>query len=250
MIKTTINPIVNVEKIPMNTDTPLNIDCAHVIPATPATIFLIGKPGSGKSNLLLNLIFGTSTCKFYNKAFDVVYFCGNVKTINSKKEIDLPEEQIFDDLTIDMLESIEEQIANSDESVLLIIDDQAAKLKMKGIKEKLRRMVFNRRHLAASGKQGKKCHGLWLCITAQKFNTIEKAIRQLGTHYALFKPNTADSKDFFDEILACSKDTWISVMSFVYDQPHNFVWYNATNSSFHKNFNKIEFTDDVNEFDF
>ena len=251
MIKSIIDPNVEIQKIPMNTDYKLQLD-TDVIPNIASTIFLIGKPKSGKTNLMLNLLFGTKTTKFYNKMFDKVFFIGNIKTINSEKKIDLPEDQIFDTLSVSILEDIEEDIADSDMAVCLILDDMAAFLKQKGIKEKLRKMTFNRRHMTASGNGKRKPTGLWLIITSQKFNCIDKTIRQLGTHYALFKPNSADSISFFDEVLATSKDVWSNIQKFVfYPQPnHNFLWYDATSSQYYKNFNKIEFEEDEEEFDF
>jgi hypothetical protein len=95
-------------------------------------MYLVGKMGSGKTNLLLNLMLGAQGgSNFYNKKFDRGFFIGNLKTINSKTEIDLPEDQVFDDLTLDILLQIEEAISDSDEAVLIVIDDQTANLKQK-----------------------------------------------------------------------------------------------------------------------
>lgn len=242
MLKVGKDPYLSVEHVPMNTDYPLDID-NEVIPNTPFTMFLVGKMGSGKTNLLLNLMLGTAGgSQFYNKVFDRVFFIGNVKTINSKTEIDLPEDQIFDELTLDVLLQIEDEIADSDEAVLLVIDDQTANLKKKGIKDKIMNFTYNMRHKCASGKKSKKKkpHGLHIIITAQKYNKIEKSVRVVGTHYALFKPSKTDSKEFMDEVLSIDKNTWVSIQKLVYDEPHNFLFYNAKKSIFYKNFDEIE----------
>ena len=245
MLKVANNEFLNVDKIPMNTDYPLDLD-NDIIPNTPFCMFLVGKMGSGKTNALLNLMLGTEGgSKFYNKKFDRVYFIGNLKTINSKTEIDLPEDQVFDELKLDVLLQIEEAISDSDEAVLLVIDDQTAHLKKKGIKDKLMNFVYNMRHKCASGKSKKKTpHGLHIIITSQKYNRIEKSIRTVGSHYLMFKPSLTDSKEFMDEVLSIDKHTWASIQKLVYDEQHSFLFYNAKTSLFYKNFNLIEIDDD------
>ena len=57
MLKVTNNDFLNVEHVPMDTDHPLDLD-NDVIPNTPFCMFLFGKMGSGKTNLLLNLMLG------------------------------------------------------------------------------------------------------------------------------------------------------------------------------------------------
>lgn len=248
MLKVTNNEFLNVEHVPMTTDYPLDLD-NDIIPNTPFCMFLVGKMGSGKTNLLLNLILGAEGgSKFYNKKFDRVYFIGNLKTINSKTEIDLPEDQVFDELKLDVLLQIEEAISDSDEAVLLVIDDQTAHLKKKGIKDKLMNFTYNMRHKCASGKSKKKTpHGLHIIITAQKYNKVEKSIRCVGTHYAMFKPSITDSKEFHDEVLSIDKDTFASIQKLVYDEQHNFLFYNAKKSLFYKNFNLIEMSDTLDD---
>ena len=248
MLKVTNDPYLSVEHVPMHTDYALDLD-NDVIPNTPFCMFLVGKMGSGKTNLLLNLMLGAQGgSNFYNKKFDRVFFIGNLKTINSKTEIDLPEDQVFDDLTLDILLQIEEAISDSDEAVLLVIDDQTANLKKKGIKDKIMNFTYNMRHKCASGKSKKKTpHGLHIIITAQKFNKIEKSVRVVGTHYAMFKPSTTDSKEFCDEVLSIDKDTFAAIQKLVYDEQHNFLFYNAKKSLFYKNFNLIEMSEDSDD---
>ena len=248
MIKSTINNFMSIAPIEMNADKKLELD-NEILPNTPSTLFLVGRMGSGKTVALCNLILGNPQgSTMYNKKFCRVWFVGSHKTLNTKTPIDLPSEQVYDKLTIEMLEAFEESILDSDERVLLIIDDQTAELKKPRIKEKIRRLVFNQRHDCSSGKKGVG-HGLWIIITSQKYLMIEKSVRVLGSHYMLFRPNQIDSKEFYQEVLTCQKQTWVNIMKFTYDQPHNFVWYDVKKQAFHKNFNLIEFEGD-DDFEF
>ena len=132
-----------------------------------------------------------------------------------------------------------------------MIDDQTANLKKKGIKDKIMNYTLYMQHKCASGNNKKKKtpHGLHIIITAQKYNKIEKSVRVVGTHYAMFKPSKTDSKEFMDEVLSIDKDTFSSIQKLVYDEQHNFLFYNAKNSTFYKNFDKIE-VEEEGEFEY
>lgn len=238
------NDFMNVSKVPMNTDYPLDLD-NQVLPKTPFAMGLVGQMGSGKTNLLCRLILGGEKEKssFYNKKFDRVYFVGNMKTINCKKKIDLPEEQVFETLTVGVLDTILESVKDSDESVLLIIDDQINQLKRPDIRPYMCKVVYNMRHLCASGDKCSSPHGLHIMITAQKYNKIPKELRTTLTHYAIFKPSKTDQKEFWEEHLSCDYNTWDSICRHVFDKKHNFIFYDGKQSKFHRNFDEIDISE-------
>ena len=240
------NKFLDINKVPMNTDYPLQLD-NDVLPRTPFAMGLYGRPGSGKTNLLCNLILGSTNkhqSRFYNKMFDKVFFIGNLKTNYSKKKIDLPEHQVFDTLTAKVLDDILGEVHDSDESALLIIDDQVNQLKRPDIRPYMCRIIYNMRHLCASGDKCSKPHGMHIMITSQKYNKIPKEIRTVLTHNAIFKPSKVDMKEFWEEHLSIDYAVWEQICKNVFDGRHNFLFYNAKNGTFHKNFNPIEISEE------
>ncbi len=62
------------------------------LPGFPSTILLVGRPGSGKTNVLMNLLTQPT---FWYKFFDKIYLCGpTVKNDKFYQSIKVPEEQI------------------------------------------------------------------------------------------------------------------------------------------------------------
>ena len=85
-------------------------------------LMIVGKPGSSKTTLLLNLICKRG--KMYNKKFDKVYlFSPSLGTIDDCPFEELPEDQKFEELSYDLLEAVLDEIKDSGEKVLFIMDD-------------------------------------------------------------------------------------------------------------------------------
>ena len=72
---------------------------------------IVGRPGSGKTSLLLNCLIEKGTNRVYNKVFDkIIYVC----PVNSRKSIknnpfdELPEDQKFEIFNENVVKKIEE----------------------------------------------------------------------------------------------------------------------------------------------
>ena len=71
-------------------------------------LLIVGKPGSSKTTLLMNLI--AKRGKMYNKKFDRVYlFSPSLCTIDDCPYEDLPEDQKYEELSVDILEGVLEE---------------------------------------------------------------------------------------------------------------------------------------------
>eukprot|EP01043_Picozoa_sp_COSAG02_P088776 COSAG02_NODE_25844_length_647_cov_1.339416_1_plen_136_part_00 len=85
-------------------------------------MLIVGKPGSSKTTLLLNLICKRG--KMYNKKFDRIYlFSPSLGTIDDCPFEDLPEDQKFEELSEDILEGVLDEIRDCGEKVLFLMDD-------------------------------------------------------------------------------------------------------------------------------
>ena len=94
-------------------------------------LMIVGKPGSSKTTLLLNLI--AKRGKNYNKKYDRVYlFSPSLCTIDDCPFEDLPEEQKFEELSEEILQGVLDEIRDSGEKVLFIMDDVVNDMKRNG----------------------------------------------------------------------------------------------------------------------
>ena len=134
-------------------------------------LLISGKPASGKTSLILNLITKKNKC--YNRKFDRIYvFSPSLITMNGDPFGDLPDDQLFADLKLPDLENVLEDIRDSGEKILFIMDDVVNDMKNAGVLTMLNKMLMNRRHLAGAGGS---CSFI---ITTQVYNKIPITIRK------------------------------------------------------------------------
>ena len=104
----------------------------------------IGKPRSCKTSLLYSLF---KSKKLFKKVFQKIYLFQPSASRSSMTDnifSVLPEDQKFDDLTFDNLNRVmEEKTTNT----CIIFDDMTAYLKNPDIKQLMKELIFNRRHL-------------------------------------------------------------------------------------------------------
>ena len=68
-------------------------------------MMLVGKPGSSKTTLMMNMICKRG--KMYNEKFHRIYlFSPSLGTIENCPFNDLPDDQVFDELSYDILDSV------------------------------------------------------------------------------------------------------------------------------------------------
>ena len=85
-------------------------------------MLICGRPGSGKTTLILNLI--AKRGKMYNKKFDKIFvFSPSLMTMKDNPFEELPENQVDTELTEENLESALAEIKDSGEKILFILDD-------------------------------------------------------------------------------------------------------------------------------
>jgi len=159
---------------------------------------IYGKRGSGKSNLILNILHHKI---FYKNYFDNIIFVSPTAK-NDKKFEDLIEEvesegNYYDDIDEDILTEIIEKLQTFNNEWdkkrnirnLLIFDDCIHLLPKSTQKSKLHELITTNRHL--------KCN-IW--ITSQRFKNINTLIRTNVDLISFFKnDNLMEKKMFCDE---------------------------------------------------
>ena len=141
---------------------------------------IIGKPGMGKTSLLVSYLTGKGKNKIFRKVFDhVVAIMPSTSRASMKKQIfkNHPEEKLFEELDNNSISSITSMLESSStdkESTLLIMDDVGASLKQLSIQTQLKKVIYNRRHL--------KVH---IVMLLQSFISCPREIRKLVVALAL-----------------------------------------------------------------
>lgn len=201
-------------------------------------MLIAGKPASGKTSLILNLIAKNNRC--YNKKFDKIYiFSPSLTTIKDSPFDDIPEDQIFNELSVDKLLEVQEEIKDSGEKILFILDDVVNDMKLKGVQVELTKMLMNRRHLAGAGGSTA------FITTTQVYNKIPAPIRKTATQVVLYSTkNKTEINTIFDELILIPKDDFYEILRYCFDKRHNFIYIDVNKSydkMFHKCFNELNF---------
>ena len=133
---------------------------------------IIGKPGSGKTSLLISFLTGKGNKKIFRKVFDHIHLVMPKSSRESMKKNPFKnhsEDKMYEELNFDSINTIYDSLLSSSEEKeksLLILDDVGAVLKYVKIGKKLRQIIYNRRHL--------KCH---IVILLQSFLCIPKEVK-------------------------------------------------------------------------
>jgi|TARA_R110002020_G_scaffold246496_1_gene460314 Cdc6-like AAA superfamily ATPase len=203
-------------------------------------ILICGKAGTGKTSIVLNLI--AKRHKIYNKRFDKIYlFSPSMATMEDSSVFDtLPDDQKFTELDYDDLQGVLDEIEDSGEKVLFIMDDVVNDMRKDAHLERLMaRILMNRRHLCGSGGS------LSVWATTQVYNKIPPPVRKNASQLILF--NTKNKRELdclFDEV-ACNltKKEWIQLTNYVFKNKHDFMYIDTNeeaNLMYHKKFNKLK----------
>tara|TARA_Y100000401_G_C8319617_1_gene224514 strand:- start:14 stop:793 length:780 start_codon:yes stop_codon:yes gene_type:complete len=202
-------------------------------------MLIVGKPRSGKTNLLLNLT--TKMNKNFNRKFDRVFlFSPSVHTMENDPFELLPDDQKYEVATEQNIQGVLDMIRDSQEKVLLILDDCISDIRGKGkgdIENLLHRVFFNRRHLAGKGGN------LSIIATSQTYNKIDPKLRKTCSHLVLFEnKNKKELDSIFEEVILIPKKEFFDVLRYIYDRKFRFMYIDTTLPDFkmiHKDFNQL-----------
>ena len=194
------------------------------------TLFL-GKPGSGKSSLLISFL---QSAELFKKVFHNIYLFmphnSRSSVSNGFFENNIPEDNIYDDVTLENLQEVYEKIqtnALESETSLILFDD--VQKYFKGDNEKfLLHMANNRRHAKMS---------MWMAC--QTYKSIPTQIRMSITDMFIFKISKNEMENIFEEAIEQHKKDFINVTNFVFDKPHNFLYINTNTQRIFKNWDEL-----------
>ena len=207
-------------------------------------MLIVGKPGSSKTTLLLNLMCKRG--KMYNKKFDQVYlFSPSLGSIDDCPFEELPEDQRLEELSYEILSGVLEEIKDSGEKVLFIMDDVVNDMKKEHHLEKLLcKVLMNRRHQCGSNGS------LSVWITTQVYNKVPAPVRKCVSQLVMYETkNRMELDSLYNEVIVgLKKDEWYQLLNYVWDKKFNFLFLDSTrpfNQMYHKNFNNLHLTTEM-----
>lgn len=202
------------------------------------TTAILGKPGGGKTSMLISILNQKEENRIYNKVFDFVYVIMPTQSRNSLK-VNIFEkhssDRLFDELTYENLENIYEAIQENSlnkKTSLVIYDDVTSELKSKEIQQLLKRMSYNRRHLK-----------LVQIFLIQSWVAVPLTIRKLFSNLICFKISKKEFELVCDETIEQDKDISLGLME-LYKEPHDYLFINITSQKIYLNQNEIEIEED------
>ena len=209
-------------------------------------LMLVGKPGSSKTTLILNMICKRG--KMFNKKFDKVYlFSPSLGTIDDSPFNELPDAQVFDELSEEILELVLDEIKDSGEKVLFIMDDVVNDMKKDVRLERLLcKVLMNRRHQCGAGG------ALSVWITTQVYNKVPAPVRKCASQLVLYETKNRMELDciYHQIIVGMTKPEWYQLINYAWDKKFQFIYIDTTkpfSKMYHKNFNPLELRTKMDE---
>ena len=244
------NSELNIQKIAMNCDKCITDSKGRSIaaPLMSSSHFYIisGASGSGKSNLIVNLLKSTKTTKdkkhkkSYRNMFDnIILVSPSASTIKDSPLENISDDQKFNSLNedvFDMVDSVTEDSVEDDKHTLLILDDVSSQLRLKENEKLLTQLVKNRRHLNLS---------IW--VVGHKVTDLSPALRSNANLIFLFKPKTTrEIETIQSEYMMMPKKEADELMKAAYKDRYDFMLIDTslrTGSEFlfFRNFNQLKF---------
>jgi hypothetical protein len=216
---------LTVDHVKMSCDKPMHV--SPPLPDTPFFWLVVGAPGSGKTNLLVNLI--NKVGKFYHKQFERVYFT-SPSTHTIAEKLGVHPDNLFSDVS--RLQEIldingEYKRICPHHRALFVFDDMSHILKKLNNQDFLC-MIQNRRH-----------YGAHILFVAQKLNKIPLEMRTLASHIAMFNtPHNTEWKVLDDEFNFTSS-SYSSMRRHIYRDPHDFLFLDLNGQKMYRNFSEI-----------
>lgn len=191
-----------------------------VLPAHPFRMYIVGASGSGKSNLVLNLLTRTNMYKDY---FDDILVISPtaVHLDPNYRELDLPDENFFDPDT-DVLERLMEiqednieKVGKLDSPKILLVLDDIISYKTFVNSPLLLKFAVMSRHWNIS-----------LMVLSQAYHRIPKSIRMQMTAIVFFKGSNKELEVLAEDFSApgMSKHRFIEAICYATHKRYNFFF--------------------------
>eukprot|EP01134_Creolimax_fragrantissima_P008237 CFRG8237T1 len=189
---------------------------------------LVGPPGSGKTNVMLNLL--TVRKKFYYQKFDKVYiFSPSLHTVN--KSIGVPKDQLRDSL--ESFPALYDEILAKKKMrptfrACIVIDDMTHEFSKQNNIPQLVKACQNRRHA-----------GISIIMITQRLNKVPAEIRAHISDLVWFYTHSMMEQNILrNEFCDLDKNDWRELMQHTFRDAHDFLYCKSDGRKF-RNFDTL-----------
>ena len=199
---------------------------------------LIGKPGSGKTSLLVSMLNQRGKNKILRKVYNNILLVMPSSSIKSMKKNIFEKhdpEKMYESLSLNTMTDIRNKLdvySSENESTLIIMDDVGSDLKNVEIQKILKQIIYNRRHMKTS-----------IIMLCQSFLSIPREIRKLINNVVMFKPSKVEFENFTNELYESKKNKVIDLLK-LYHTKGDYLWLNIESQRCYKNFDEIIFNEE------
>jgi hypothetical protein len=218
---------------------------AEIINKFPSLTVIVGKSGSGKSNVLVHML---TKKQFLGDFFDKIYlFSPTAKSDDLVEHLQLDDDNIIDKLDISAVRKLEE-----------IIQSQDAKIKARGIKsvgkdskvliicdDVISEKVFIKSDILSRLATAGRHSLISTIILTQSYTKVPRVIRLQAQGLILF-PSSNDELELLNQDLCppnTSKKEFMSLIRYATKEPYSFLYVNHhvknQEEKFRKNFGEI-----------
>ena len=190
-----------------------------------STSLLIGKPGSGKTNLIYQIMKSIT-----NKCYDKIFLFQPAKSRMSMKDQlfnQLPDDQLYEELTLENLEYVNDNL-DDDGNNCIIFDDMGPYLRNGDIKKLMKEIVMNRRHKHVS-----------IYFLCQTYLSLEPEIRKLFSNLFIFKISKKEIDKIYEELIEHKREYVDEIVKIVFEKKYNYMFINTDSQRIFKNFDEL-----------
>jgi hypothetical protein len=147
----------------------------------------------------------------------------------------IPQEQCYEELNYDNLSSVMETIKDEDKKYnnCIIFDDMTAYLKNADVKQLLKELIFNRRHLRTT-----------VIFLVQTWYSIEKDIRKLFSNIFCFRVSKQELSTIMDEVVESKAKYMNDIAKIVFDEPYKYLFINVNTQRLFDGFDELIFDEE------
>jgi tRNA U34 5-carboxymethylaminomethyl modifying GTPase MnmE/TrmE len=209
------------------------------LPKKSFGLYLVGKPSSGKSSLLMSLLMSKEA---YLKKFDRVYLMSESLDTLPIEELGLEPGRIYSEYNEEKLKEIikNEKDITDNNNVLVILDDVVRSIATKK-GDYVLKMLLNRRHITHNKSNKQDKGGLSLIITSQSYNLLPLKFRKNMSNVVLFSStNEKEIKNIKEELMSdLNKNDQNKILNQCWNQKYGFLFVNANAITAERYFDKF-----------
>ena len=253
--KELINNEMPVKKVKMKADYELAPDFCDCMSSFRSGYLLViaGYSGSGKTNLLINLMSNKKHNKkrtSFKQCFHNVFVVSpSLHTLEDNIFDDLPPDNKFTEFNPDMLKAYNAMIDEEQEILekrkhkkkpykpylnLLILDDVGNSIRSsKKLEDEFNKLVANRRHSNTS-----------IIILLQNVVQVPPKVRSNMSNFISFKPKSIEEEERIFSFTKKPKKFMTEFFEYFFQKPHDFLYIdmslkNSNDFVFYRNFNRV-----------